>query len=378
MDDSQDPYAERLRSLRAEPSRDVAGDPARLRRIGFTRDEMAGQAAAIRATLGAEQHALAAVAARIRERGFDHIAIAGCGDSWFVGMGVRHALETLTGRPCLAVQALDFAAYDHVGTGPGGLVIGLSAGGNTPAVMAALRTARTRGAMTVGLSNTAGSAILVEFDGGLQIHATRRGWPTQSSTAAMALLVKLGLAIAPSSPHQASIAAALAETPALADATLAQCDAAAAHAARAVADATTVFFAGAGPHYATACFGAAKLRELSPVHAAAFPLEELHHYRLPKVGDALFVVAPDAASRERALDTALVGAAEGARVYALLSAPDRDIEARVAGTIRVPPVAASLAAIVHAPAVHALAYHFAMARDALGLGYPGIRVEVRR
>ncbi len=377
MADSQDPYAERLRALRAEPSRDVAGDPARLRRVGFTRDEMAGQGAAITATLEVEAPALAALAARIRDRGFDHVAIAGCGDSWFVGMGVRHALETLTGRPCLAVQALDYATYDHVGTGPRGIVIGLSAGGNTPAVMAALRTARARGALTVGVSNTANSAILTEFDGGLQVHATRRGWPTQSSTAAMALLVKLGLAIAPSSPQQTQIAAALALAPALADATLAQCDGAAAQAARAIADATTVFFAGAGPNYATACFAAAKLRELSPVHAAAFPLEELHHYRLPKAGDALFVVAPDAASRERALDTALVGAAEGARVYALLSAPDREIEARVAGTIQVPAATASLAAIVHAPAIHALAYHFAMARDALGLGYPGRRTEVR-
>ncbi len=377
MADSQDPYAERLRALRAEPSRDVAGDPARLRRVGFTRDEMAGQGAAITATLEVEAPALAALAARIRDRGFDHVAIAGCGDSWFVGMGVRHAYETLTGRPCLAVQALDYATYDHVGTGPGGIVIGLSAGGNTPAVMAALRTARARGALTVGVSNTANSAILTEFDGGLQVHATRRGWPTQSSTAAMALLVKLGLAIAPSSPQQTQIAAALALAPALADATLAQCDGAAAQAARAIADATTVFFAGAGPHYATACFAAAKLRELSPVHAAAFPLEELHHYRLPKAGDALFVVAPDAASRERALDTALVGATEGARVYALLSAPDREIEARVAGTIQVPAAAASLATIVHTPAIHALAYHFAMARDALGLGYPGRRTEVR-
>jgi glutamine---fructose-6-phosphate transaminase (isomerizing) len=377
MVDSPDPYAERLRALRAEPSRDVAGDPARLRRVGFTRDEMLGQGVAIRTTLDAEAPALSALAARIRDRGFDHIAIAGCGDSWFVGMGVRHALETLTGRPCLAVQALDFAAYDHVGTGPNGLVLGLSAGGNTPAVMAALRMARARGAIAVGLSNTAGSAILTEFDGGLQVHATRRGWPTQSSTAAMALLVKLGLAIAPPSPRHAQIAAALADAPVLADTTLAQCDAAAAQAAHAIADATTVFFAGAGPHYATACFAAAKLRELAPVHAAAFPLEELHHYRLPKAGDALFVVAPDAASRERALDTALVGAAEGARVYAFLSAPDREIEGRVAGTIRVPAVAASLAAIVHAPAVHALAYHFAMARDALGLGYPGHRAEVR-
>jgi glutamine---fructose-6-phosphate transaminase (isomerizing) len=377
MDDAQHPFADRLRSLRAEPSRDVAGDRARLRRVDLTRQEMFGQGAAIAATLAAEASALDALAARIRVRDFDYIAVAGCGDSWFAGMGVRHALETLTGRPCIAVQALDFAAYDHVGTGPRGLVVGLSAGGNTPAVMAALRMARTRGAMTVGLSNTGASPILKEFDGGLQVHATRRGWPTQSSTAAMALLVELGLRISSPSQRQAQIACALAQAPALADATLAQTDAAMAHIAGEIADATTVFFAGAGPHYATACFGAAKLRELSPVHASAFPLEELHHYRLPKAGDPLIVVAPDAASRERALDTALVGAAEGARVYAFLSQSDRDIESYVAGTIHVPPVDPALAPLVHSPALHALAYHFALARDAAGQGYPGLRREAK-
>jgi glucosamine--fructose-6-phosphate aminotransferase (isomerizing) len=371
MNDLEDPYSARLRALRTEPSRDVAGDPARLRRVGLTRVEMQGQGAAISATLSAEADALAALAARIRSRGFDHLVVAGCGDSWFTGMGVRHALEALTGRPLLAVQALDFAAYDNAGTGPGGVVFGLSAGGNTPAVMEALRAARRRGAMTVGISNTAGAPILTEFDGALRVHATRRGWPTQSSTAAMALLVSLGLRIAPDSPHAVRVDAALTAVPGLADAVLSATDVPMAKAAAEIADASTVFFAGAGPHFATACFAAAKLRELAPVHASAFPLEELHHYRLPKRGDALFVIAPDRPSRERAFDTVLVGAAEGARVHVLLSGPDREIEARVAAAIRVPAADPAVAAIVHAPALHALAFHFANARDAAGLGGPG-------
>jgi glutamine---fructose-6-phosphate transaminase (isomerizing) len=371
MDDAKDPYFERLRALRAEPSRDVAGDPARLRRVGSTREEMRGQGAAIAATLAREAAGLDALATRIGERGFDHLVVAGCGDSWFAGMGARHALELLTGRPTIAAQALDFAHYDHAGTGPGGVAIGLSAGGNTPAVMAALRAARERGALTVGLSNAANSPVLTEFDAGLVVHATRRGWPTQSSAAAMALLVALGLRIGAGSPHAARIAAALAAAPAAADATLAATDGAMARAASRIADATTVFFAGSGPHYATACFGAAKIRELAPVHAAAFPLEELHHYRLPKRGDALFVIAPDAAGRERALDTALVGGAEGARVHMILSAPDPEIEARVAASTFVTPADPAVAAIVHAPTLHALAFHFAMARDAAGLGWSG-------
>ena len=371
MDPVPEAHAHRLRALRAEPSRDVSGDPARLRRVALTRAEMLVQEAAIGATLEAEAGALASIGAMARARRIDHVVVLGCGDSWFVGMGVRHAFERLTGRPLIAAQALDFAAFDHAGTGPGGLVVGISAGGNTPVVMDALRAARRRGAMTVGMSNTAGAPLLVEFDGGLLVHATRRGWPTQSSTATMALLVALGLAIVGEGPERTAIAAGLATAPAAGRATLAAADAAMAALGSALADAREIFFAGAGPHFATACFGAAKIRELSPVHATAFPLEELHHYRLPKRGDALILVVPDAASRPRALDTAIVGLAEGARVHALLAAADPELEGLLAGAIRVPASDAALAPIVHAPALHAFAYHFAMARDALGLGRPG-------
>ena len=371
MDPVPEAHAHRLRALRAEPSRDVSGDPARLRRVALTRAEMLAQEAAIDATLEAEAGALASIGAMARARRIDHVVVLGCGDSWFVGMGVRHAFERLTGRPLIAAQALDFAAFDHAGTGPGGLVVGISAGGNTPVVMDALRAARRRGAMTVGMSNTAGAPLLVEFDGGLLVHATRRGWPTQSSTATMALLVALGLAIVGEGPERTAIAAGLATAPAAGRATLAAADAAMAALGSALADAREIFFAGAGPHFATACFGAAKIRELSPVHATAFPLEELHHYRLPKRGDALILVVPDAASRPRALDTAIVGLAEGARVHALLAAADPELEGLLAGAIRVPASDAALAPIVHAPALHAFAYHFAMARDALGLGRPG-------
>jgi glucosamine--fructose-6-phosphate aminotransferase (isomerizing) len=370
MDPVPDVYAERLRALRAEPSRDLAGDAARLRRVGLTRAEMQAQETAIDATLAAEAQALATIGAAARARGIDHVVVLGCGDSWFVGMGVRHAFELLTGRPLIAAQALDFAAFDHAGTGPGGLVLGISASGTTPVVIEALRAAGRRGAMTVGISNVAGAPLLTAFDGGLRVHATRRGWPTQSSTATMALLVALGLAITEDSPARIALSAALAAASAGGRDTLATTDDAMAALAVRHAGAREIFFAGAGPHHATACFGAAKIRELSPVHATAFALEELHHYRLPKRGDVLILVAPDAASRPRALDTAIVGRAEGAWVHALLAAPDPELETLLASAIHVPACVAALAPIVHAPALHAFAYHFAMARERLGLGRP--------
>ena len=80
-----------------------------------------------------------------------------------------------------------------------------------------------------------------------------------------------------------------------------------------------MLFAGLGPNFAAAAIGAAKVRELSPIHAYAIPLEEYHHYRSQKAGDSLFLLASDPASAERALDTALVGEAVGGRIVAVLS-----------------------------------------------------------
>jgi hypothetical protein len=60
---------------------------------------------------------------------------------------------------------------------------------------------------------------------------------------------------------------------------------------------------------ASTAFGSAKRSALAPIHAYAFPPQEHQHYRTWKDCDVLFVIAPDAASRQRALKTAVAGKA---------------------------------------------------------------------
>jgi glucosamine--fructose-6-phosphate aminotransferase (isomerizing) len=369
-------HAARLRALRSEPSTDAPQDPARLARVERTRIEMLSQGPAIAATLAAARAPLAALAGTLRDRPLRQVVIAGCGDSWFVGMAARHAFETLLGVPCAAAQALDYALYDHVAAGPETLVFGLSAGGNTPAVMQALRAAAERGAVCVGLSNTPASPALTAFDAGLVVHATRHGWPTQSSTAAIALLVATAAALAgarASAPaHRlAALDAALAALPSLVETVTRMAGAPMATAADGCAAAPLVLFTGAGPAFAAAAIGAAKLRELGPIHAIATPLEEMHHYRAQKRGDPLLLLAPDDASRGRALDTALVGAAVGGRTVALLGEDDPEIAALVETALVLPPVDPLLVPVAFAVPLHLFAHRFAVTRAALGLGYRG-------
>lgn len=364
-------YSARLRALVAEPSRDTAGDIHRLARVARTRTEMMAQGSAIAATLAAEHGAVRAIAKRLRERGIRQVVVAGCGDSWHAGTGIAHAWESLTAMPLRAVQALDYAHYGVAVADAHTLVIGVSSGGSTPAVLAALRAARQRGACTLGVSNTPGSQVLTESDAALVVHAARKGWPTQSSMATMALLIRLAQCIADDAQARA-LGADLDAVPELVDTLVGALDAQVAQIADEVASARLMLLAGLGPNYAAAAFGAAKIKELSPIHAIALPMEEYHHYRSQKAGDPLIMVATDPASHERALDTALVSQAVGGWTVAVLCEELPEIEKRVQHTLRVPKVRPELLALVSSIPLHLFAYHFAQSRDALGLGYPGV------
>ena len=363
-------YSARLNALIAEPSRDNAGDPHRLARVERTRAEMMAQGSAIANTLVIETKAVGLIAEQLIKREIGHVVIAGCGDSWHVGAAVRYAWESLTGASLEAAQALDYACYGAVAANPQTMVIGISSGGSTPAVLSALRAAKARGAYTLGVSNTPATAVLTEFDAALVVRAERKGWPTQSSTASMALLIRLAQKWAGSKDASAS-EAELDKIPALVDTLARTIDESVAPIAAEVASARLILFAGLGPNYASAAFGAAKIKELSPIHAIAMPMEEYHHYRAQKAGDPLILLATDPASYERALDTALASQAAGGWTMAILCEDQPEIETRVQHVVHVPKVRAELAALVASIPLHLFAYHFAKARDSIGLGYPG-------
>jgi glucosamine--fructose-6-phosphate aminotransferase (isomerizing) len=368
-------WTQRLARLRAEPSTDEPRDEARLARVGRTRTEMLAQGTAIAETLAGAGPDFERVRLALHRRP-DRVVVVGCGDSWFVGMAAAPILERALGIPCFAVEAFEHAAFAGAAINRGALVIGLTSGGNTPAVINALARAKAEGAIAVGMSNTPGSPAMTGFDAGLLVHASRKGWPTQSSMASIALLAALASHLAAeSAPDTDSWATddlptALDSLPACIDALIARIDGPVARIAAAFADAPMTIFTGAGPDFAAASFGAAKLRELTPTHAFALPLEEMHHYRLPKRGDRLVIVATAPEARERALDTALVARAEGARSFAVLRALDAEIIARVDHHVVVPEAAGPLAAIMATVPLHALAYHAAIARAELGLGGP--------
>ena len=360
-----DLFAREQQLMAALPSDDPL-DPKRRRRVDFTLPEILEQPEVIRTTLHLERSAIAAAAQTIATSGLRRICMTGCGDSLAVMTGARILLEEMTGLPCEPIQALDLAYYQHQTLRPDVLVITLSSSGTTTRTVEALMMARARGAQTLALSNTPGSALMTQSDHGLTIHAQRKGWPTQASTAAMALLCQLaldiGTALGRDPARVATLQAALDAVPDQIAQVIADHQDRIAAIASAEAGRSVYLFAGGGPSFAATLFGAAKVKECTPDHAIAIPIEEFHHYNSQKAGDPLILTAPQGPSVPRAYDSAFEGHRWGGKVYAVVTEGERRFDGVADVVLHLPAMPEALSALVYTIPVQLFAYHVAMAK----------------
>lgn len=303
-------------------SRD-AQDPERLRRVRLTGSEIGDQPRCIDETLSEESGTIKSAAHVLSRRPISRVYLVGCGDSLAVMLGMRGLVERLLRIPCEPIQALDYAYY-YRSIDPDALVVGLSSTGWTTKVAEALLTARNAGLRTVALSNTAEAAIFSIGEIGLLVHARREGWPTQSSTAAMALLAQLAIELARergvSNALIGTYQRGLNEIPEQISRVIGEHSNGLAEIAAWEKDTPLFLFSGGGPSFATATIGAAKIKECTNRHATVIQIEEYHHYVSQRAGEPLFVIAPNGPSVRRAVDTVGVGRSVGGRVYGLISA----------------------------------------------------------
>lgn len=366
--------SKRPKAKASEPSTDAPRDIPRIQRAHLTFEEAIVQNEVLERAVAAERSHLKEIASQIAVNRIKRVLIAGCGDSWYVGIGVRLGLEYLLSVPVEPVQALDYALYYGSVPATDCLAIGISSGGNTPAVIQALRTASNAGALTVAVSNQADAPVFDFANFRIFVRASRRGWPTQSSTATMAILLAFGLELAiqlATRPKQEleAFESRLNNLPELMDKTLQMCRKPVEDLAQQLAYVRFLFFCGGGPHLATAYFGAAKVKELCPIHACVIPLEEFHHYRSLKPGDPLILVAPDTISHQRALDTVEVGRYDGGWVFALVPKDEQEIASAANGHLRLEPVEPYFAPFLYCLPLHLFAYYLALEKYNRGLGH---------
>jgi glucosamine--fructose-6-phosphate aminotransferase (isomerizing) len=236
---------------------------------------------------------------------------------------------------------------------------------------------RAAGALTIGITNTPDSVITQETDLNVVIPFKRVGWPTQSSTTGIAALALLALKWKAELGIQdellESIRTDLYHLPNVVQQIIDTTGTQMANIADAIHQAPVFLFAGGGPAFGAACFGAAKVKELCPVHAISMPLEEYHHYRTQKPGDPIFLVAPPSPSVQRVKDTLLESRRFQGTSIVILERGSESLAPYADYVVRIPDTNKYLTSIPYAIPLQLFSYHLAMAKFRYNEGYPGLR-----
>ncbi len=303
-------------------------------------------------------------------KGIDSVLILACGTSYYSGCTAKYWLESIAKIPTQVEVASEYRYRDSV-PNPRTLVVTITQSGETADTLAALRHAQGLGMThTLTICNVATSAMVREC---ALAYITRAGVEigvasTKAFTAQLAGLFLLTLALAQSrgllsDADEARHIKALRHLPAALQAVLALEPQVIAWAQDFAAKENALFL-GRGLHYPIALEGALKLKEISYIHAEAYPAGELKHGPLALVTSAMPVVtvAPNDALLEKLKSNMHEVRARGGVLYVLADADTRIESGDGLHVIRMPENYGELSPMLHVVPLQLLAYHTACAR----------------
>lgn len=300
----------------------------------------------------------------------DSVLILACGTSYYSGCTAKYWLESIAKIPTQVEVASEYRYRDSV-PNPRTLVVTITQSGETADTLAALRHAQSLGMThTLTICNVASSAMVRECQ---LAYITRAGIEigvasTKAFTAQLAGLFLLTLALAQakgrlSDAEEARHLKAMRHLPAALQAVLALEPQVIAW-AEDFAKMENALFLGRGLHYPIALEGALKLKEISYIHAEAYPAGELKHGPLALVTSAMPVVtvAPNDALLEKLKSNMHEVRARGGVLYVLADADTRIESGEGIHVIRMPEHYGELSPLLHVVPLQLLAYHTACAK----------------
>lgn len=300
----------------------------------------------------------------------DNVLILACGTSYYSGCTAKYWLEDIAGIPTQVEVASEYRYRTSV-PNPKTLVVTISQSGETADTLAALRHAQSLGMRhTLTICNVATSAMVREC---ALAYITRAGVEigvasTKAFTTQLAGLFLLTLALAQakdrlSADDEARHLKAMRHLPVALQAVLAL-EPQLIQWAEQFAQKDNALFLGRGLHYPIALEGALKLKEISYIHAEAYPAGELKHGPLALVTSAMpvVVVAPNDALLEKLKSNMQEVRARGGVLYVLADADSHISASEGVHVIRMPEHYGTLSPILHVVPLQLLAYHTALAK----------------
>ena len=300
----------------------------------------------------------------------DNVLILACGTSYYSGCTAKYWLESIARIPTQVEVASEYRYRTSV-PNPRTLVVTITQSGETADTLAALRHAQGLGMKhTLTICNVATSAMVRECE---LAYITRAGVEigvasTKAFTTQLAGLFLLTLALAKtrgqlSEQAEADYLQAMRHLPVALQAVLAL-EPQVISWAEDFACMDNALFLGRGLHYPIALEGALKLKEISYIHAEAYPAGELKHGPLALVTSAMPVVtvAPNDTLLEKLKSNMQEVRARGGVLYVLADADTRIQSAEGIHVIRMPEHYGALSPILHVVPLQLLAYHTALAK----------------
>ncbi|SDD21311.1 glutamine--fructose-6-phosphate transaminase (isomerizing) [Paraburkholderia lycopersici] len=302
--------------------------------------------------------------------GIDSILILACGTSYYAGLTAKYWLESVA-KIRTDVEIASEYRYRESVPNPRALVVTISQSGETADTLAALRHAQSLGmAHTLAVCNVATSAMVRLTELSFLTHAGREIGvaSTKAFTTQLVGLFILAVTLGKLRGHvseaqEAAHLKLLRHLPAALNGVLAlepQIIAWSEEFARK----ENALFLGRGLHYPIALEGALKLKEISYIHAEAYPAGELKHGPLALVTEAMPVVtvAPNDALLEKLKSNMQEVRARGGQLYVFADADTHITSEDGIHVIRMPEHYGLLSPILHVVPLQLLAYHTACAR----------------
>jgi len=300
----------------------------------------------------------------------DSILILACGTSSHSGYTARYWLEAIAGVPCTVEIASEYRYRTSVAN-PRQLIVAISQSGETADTLAALRHAKSLGQpKTLAICNVPESAIVREC----ALRFITRAGPeigvasTKAFTTQLAALFVLTLVMAKvkqrlTTEQEAAYIDQLRHLPVAVHKVLELEDAIKAWALR-FADKHHALFLGRGRHYPIALEGALKLKEISYIHAEAYPAGELKHGPLALVDSDMPVIsiAPNDQLLDKLKSNLKEVQARGGELYVFADNDSEIAESEGVHILRLPEHYGELSPILHVIPLQLLSYHAALVK----------------
>jgi len=295
------------------------------------------------------------------------VQIIACGTSYHAGLVARYWFEKLARVPCVIEVASEFR-YRNPVISPDTLVVTISQSGETADTLAALQEAKKLGVKhSLVICNAPESSLVRESElvmmtrAGPEIGVASTKAFTTQLVALLMLVVAIGRRFALTKEWEEKIVSELFTLPGNIEKVL-QLDETIEHLSKQFADKHNALFLGRGTHYPIAMEGALKLKEISYIHAEAYPAGELKHGPLALIDAEMPVVtvAPNNTLLEKLKSNIQEVSARGGQLIVFMDEALGESDDDNVQIIKMPSVANIVSPIIYTIPLQLLSYHVAV------------------